>query len=134
LKNIPYIYRMETSPSPIRKRMLSFRYAFRGIGRLFRFEPNARIHAVAGICVVIAGCLFKISGIEWIILVIVIGLVLSAEAFNTAIEKLCDVVSPNYSSSIKHIKDMAAGAVLLTAIAAAITGILIFLPKMIALF
>jgi diacylglycerol kinase (ATP) len=125
---------MKTLPSPIRKRMLGFRYAFRGIGHLFQYEPNARIHAVAGICVIIAGFLLKISAMEWIAIVIVIGLVISAEAFNTAIEKLCDVASPDYSESIKHIKDMSAGAVLLTAIASAITGLIVFLPKITVLF
>ncbi|GHU58782.1 diacylglycerol kinase [Bacteroidia bacterium] len=125
---------MKTSPSPICKRMLSFRYAFQGIGRLFQYEPNVRIHAVAGICVIIAGFLLKISAMEWIAIVIVIGLVISAEAFNTAIEKLCDVVSPDYSESIKHIKDMSAGAVLLTAIASAITGLIIFIPKITVIF
>lgn len=75
-----------------------------------------------------------ISQMEWIAVVIMIGAVLAAEAVNSALEALADFVSPEYSEAIKHTKDLAAGAVLLTAIAAAIVGGIIFFPKLAALF
>lgn len=70
---------------------------------------------------------------EWIVVTLCIGLVLAAEAVNSAIEALADRVSPEYDEAIKRTKDLAAGAVLLLAIAVAITGLIIFLPKLIAL-
>jgi diacylglycerol kinase (ATP) len=124
---------MKSPSSAIRKRLTAFRYAFRGIGRLLCCEPNARIHTTAGVCVIIAGFVLKISGMEWIAVVIVTGAVFAAEAFNTAIEQLSDLVSPGYSEAVKRIKDLAAGAVLLTALSAALVGLIIFLPKIITL-
>lgn len=81
-----------------------------------------------------AGFLLDISQMEWIAVVIVIGAVLAAEAVNSALEALADFVSPEYSEAIKRTKDLAAGAVLLMAIAAAIVGGIIFFPKLAALF
>ncbi|MDR1557999.1 MAG: diacylglycerol kinase family protein [Tannerellaceae bacterium] len=116
----------------LRRRLAGFKYAFRGIRLLLRYEHNAWIHAAIGICTVAAGFFFRISPVEWVEVILVIGVVLAAEAFNSAIEKLSDVVSPEYSEAIRSIKDIAAGAVLFTAIAAALIGIIIFLPKLIA--
>ena len=113
----------------IRKALRSFRYAGIGIFRLFRFENNARIHLLACILVIIAGYWFKISATEWCLIVISIGLVWSAEAINTAIEKLADVVSSEYHPAIKDVKDLAAAGVLILAISAAIVGGVIFIPK-----
>jgi diacylglycerol kinase (ATP) len=122
---------MEEDRFSFRRRLACFRYAFRGVA-LLRYERNARVHAVIGVCTLIAGFLLNISPLEWIVIILVIGTVLAAETFNTSIEKLSDVVSPEYSESIRHIKDLSAGAVLLTAISAAIIGLIIFLPKIIA--
>lgn len=114
--------------------MASFKYAFHGIWRLLRYECNAWIHCGVAFCVVVAGFLLDISASEWVAVVILCGCVLAAEALNTAIERLSDVVSPEYNEAIKHVKDLSAGAVLLLAIAAVVAGLIIFLPKGIALF
>lgn len=111
------------------RRLASFKYAFQGIRRLFAQEANARIHAVAAGCAVAAGFWLDISAQEWLAVVIVIGAVFAAEGFNSAVEALGDAVSSDYNLQVKHAKDLAAGAVLLTAIAAAITGLIIFTPK-----
>ncbi len=114
-------------PFSLKKRAKSFVYAARGIRWLFA-EHNAWIHLVAAILVVIAGFLFGITHTEWMIICICIGSVFAAEAFNTAIEKLSDVVSPQWNNKIGKVKDLAAGAVLITAITAAIVGLIIFIP------
>lgn len=115
------------------KRLRSFKYAFNGIRLLITQEHNAWIHCFAAVCVVIAGCYFGLSQTEWIAVVIVIGAVLAAEAVNSAIEALADLVSPEYNEAIKRTKDLAAGAVLLMAIAAAVVGGIIFLPRVMGL-
>lgn len=125
---------MKNDGFTFRKRLLSFRYAFNGIRLLISKEHNAWIHCFAAVCVVIAGILLKISKMEWIAVVIVIGAVLAAEAVNSALEAIADFVSPEYSEAIKRTKDLAAGAVLLIAIAAAIVGGIIFFPKLGTLF
>ena len=112
----------------LKARLDSFRYAFKGIADLFRHTPNARIHLFATCCVVIAGFFFGITRIEWCILILCIALVLAAEAANTAIEYLTDLVSPDYHKLAGKTKDVAAAAVLIAAIGAAITGIIIFVP------
>ncbi len=113
----------------LRKRLISFRYAFQGIIYLIRHEHNAWIHCLATIIVIIAGFFFDLSNLEWIAIVIVIGAVFAAEAINSSIELLADFVSPERNDAIKHVKDLAAGGVLFMAIAAAITGCIIFVPK-----
>ena len=112
----------------------SFRYAFSGMADMLREEPNARIHCIVTVLVVVAGFFFRISATEWICIAFAIGLVISAEAFNTAIERLADVVQPDQDERIRDVKDLAAAAVLLCALAAAAVGVIIFLPKVIALF
>lgn len=119
---------MKNKGFTVQKRVQSFRYAFNGIRLLIQSEPNAWIHCVAAVCVVTAGWFFHITREEWVWLVIVIGLVLAAETINSSIETLADLVSPGYNEAIKRTKDLAAGAVLLLAIAAAIVGLLIFVP------
>jgi len=121
-------------PINIRKAIRSFRYAGMGIYSLFRYENNARIHLIACILVVITGVILKLSALEWCVLTILVGLVWSAEAINTAIEKLADVVSPDYHSAIKDVKDLAAAGVLILAISAVIAGCIIFIPKIFVLF
>lgn len=125
---------MKNDEFSFRKRIRSFRYAFRGIGCLIRGEANARIHCFATVCVVAAGWLLELNRTEWMLVVFAIGSVWAGEAFNSSIEALCDRVSPEYDEAIKRSKDLAAGAVLLTAIAAAIIGSLVFIPKIYALF
>ena len=112
----------------------SFRYAFSGMADMFREEANVRIHCIVAVLVIVAGFLFRISATEWLAVAVVIGLVISAEAFNTAIERLADVVQPDRDDRIRDVKDLAAAAVLLCALAAAAVGLIIFLPKIFALF
>ena len=116
------------------KRLHSFKYAFNGIRLLITKEHNAWIHCFAAICVIIAGFFFGLSRMEWIAVCIVIGAVLAAEAVNSSIEALADLVSPEYNEAVKRTKDLAAGAVLITAIAAAVVGTIIFVPKMTGMF
>lgn len=119
--------------SNFNKRINSFKYAFRGLFDLFRTETNAQIHLCLTLLVLLSGLYFNLSSLEWILLIFAIILVLSAEAFNTAIEALTDLVSPDHHPLAGKTKDIAAAAVLITAIGAAIIGLLIFLPKVLVL-
>ena len=101
---------------------------------LFKTQPNARIHLIAIILVTVVGFLLKISTTEWCITVLAFAMVLAAEAFNTAIEFVVDLASPDYHPLAGKAKDVAAAAVLITAIGAAIIGMIIFLPKLLLLF
>lgn len=107
-------------------RLHSFGHALNGLCHLLRSEPNARIHFVAAIMVVAAGWWVGLSAADWRWISLAIALVWSAEAINTALEYLCDVVSPGYHAAIGKAKDIAAGAVLVCAGAAAVIGCLTF--------
>lgn len=104
-------------------------HAFNGIKMAFKEEPNFRIHVVATIIVIAAGLYFKLSTTEWLAIIIVIGLVLLTELVNTAIENIADFISPERHEKIKTIKDIAAAAVLISAIVALVVGLLVFVPK-----
>ncbi len=117
-----------------KKLINSFKYAFKGIGSSLKSEQNVKIHFAMMVLVIIAGILLNISMWEWIICFILFGLVISLEMVNTAIEIVVDMVSPEYNLKAGHVKDIAAGAVLVNAIVAFIVGLLIFLPKIIRLF
>ena len=110
----------------IRKMLRSFGYAFEGVSSLFRYENNARFHLLAAIGVLFAGIGFDIDSNEWALIVLAIGGVWAAEAFNTALEKLCDLVSLGVHPQIKAIKDLAAAGVLIMAGVAVVIGVLIF--------
>jgi len=112
----------------IKRLIKSFTYAGKGIYTLIAEERNARIHCIAIILVTIAGFYFNISKTEWIAIVLCFALVLAAEALNTAIERLVDMVCPEKKPIAGKVKDLAAGAVLICAIAAAIVGTIIFVP------
>lgn len=118
----------------LKKRLASFGYAIKGVSWLVRSQPNAKIHLGAALVVSLAGWYFGLSITEWCLVVLAIFSVLSAEAFNTALEDLTDLVSPGQHPLAGRAKDLAAGAVLLTAIGAALVGILIFLPKILVEF
>jgi len=109
-------------------RLKSFKFAFAGLYCLFKNEHNARIHLLAILIVTALAFLLEISKIEWCIIIIAMVLVVAAEGFNTAIEAVCDLASPNEHPLVKKSKDVAAGAVLFSAIGAAIIGAIIFLP------
>jgi len=118
----------------IKKRIRSFGYAINGLKILVKEEHNARIHLFVTLCVVLAGALLRISAIEWVAVVFAIGLVIALEAVNSSIENLADFVSPEKHHWIKKIKDLAAAAVLVGAIASVIVGLIVFVPKILNLF
>ncbi len=115
-------------------RVQSFRYAFRGISEMLRTESNARVHAIATIAAVAVGFAIGISRAEWLAITLSIAVVWCAEGFNTAIESVCDVASPQFHPKVERAKDIAAGGVLITAIGAAVVGLLVFGPHLLALF
>jgi diacylglycerol kinase (ATP) len=121
---------MNTRKNSISKLIKSFGYAFSGIYRLFKSESNATIHLLATLCALTAGILLRISNTEWCVILIMIALVWAAEAFNTALEKLTDHLFPEYHDTARFAKDVAAGAVLVCAVAAFICGLIVFLPKL----
>lgn len=110
----------------MRKWLSSTRHAFAGLALLFRTERNARIELAAAILVLIAGIWLQLSIVEICIVLLCIGAVLAAEALNSAIERMADFQHPGIHPEIKHIKDIAAGAVLITAIISLVVGVLIF--------
>lgn len=124
---------MRKAQFSIKSRIKSFYYAAKGIAALFSREHNAKIHLAAAIAVVLMGFFFHISYYEWMAVVIVIGMVFLAELFNTAIESLGDVVDPNRNFEIGRVKDLAAGAVLVSAIVALVIGGIVFIPHIVAL-
>ena len=109
----------------------SFRAAFEGIKATYIREQNIKIHTVIAILVVLFGFLLKISYGEWLVCLVLIGLVLMAEFFNTAIEYVVDLASPNIHPLAKAAKDTASAGVLMMAILAAIVGVVIFVPKLV---
>ena len=111
-----------------RKRARSFGHAWDGIRNLLGSQIHARFHLVATVAVVAAAFFFRVSSVEWCVLIVAMTLVWVAEAFNTALEHLADAVSPEIHPLVKKAKDVAAGAVLLAAIGAAILGALVFWP------
>jgi diacylglycerol kinase len=111
------------------QRLRSFRFAFSGLKVLLENEHNFRIHLFILVLVIAAGIIFQISAADWIAITVVSALVLTAECFNSAIEYLCDIVSPGLHPLVGKIKDITAAAVLISAIAAAITGLIIFIPE-----
>ena len=112
-------------------RIRSFGYAFRGIATMLRTQHNAWIHAAAAVVVVGTGLTLSLSRFEWIALTLVIVAVWTAEALNTAFESLCDVASPEFHPKVERAKDVAAGAVLISAIGAVVVGLLVFGPKIV---
>jgi len=112
-------------------RVQSFKYAFSGLWTLLSTQHNAWIHAVATLVVVTCGFIVRLSLMEWCVIVLAIIIVWMAEAFNTALEFLADVAHPDYHPLIKKVKDIAAGAVLLSAIGAAIVGGIVFWGKIV---
>ena len=110
-------------------RIKSVGFAIEGIATFFKTQHNAWIHALAAIIVVFAGFVLNVNSNEWCLLTFAIALVIVAEMLNTAIEFLTDLVSPNHNQQAKKVKDVAAGAVLISSIAAVVIGLIVFLPK-----
>ncbi|MES2397611.1 MAG: diacylglycerol kinase family protein [Bacteroidota bacterium] len=114
----------------ISNRIKSFGFAIEGIITFFKTQHNAWIHAFATVIVVVLGFAFNVNNTEWCFLITAIALVFISEMLNTAIEFLTDIVSPDYNLKAKKVKDVAAGAVLISAIAAVVIGAVVFLPKL----
>lgn len=117
-----------------KKRAKAFVYAWQGLKTLVREEHNARIHVAAAVVAVAAGFAFGISPLEWCVVLICVGLVISAEALNSAVEALADRITTDQDPFIGKAKDFGAAAVTVLAMTAVIAGIIVFLPYIIKLF
>ncbi|MCJ8163791.1 diacylglycerol kinase family protein [Pontibacter sp. E15-1] len=115
-------------PSFFSSRYNSFKFAFKGIAAVFRSEQNMHLHIIASVLVTGMGYWFDVTRLEWCMLALCIGLVWMAEIFNTSIETLTNLVSPEHHVLAGKTKDLAAGAVLMAAITAAVIGLIIFVP------
>ena len=114
--------------------VVSFHYAFAGVRYLLWTQRNAKIHSAIGLAAVGLGLALGIDRYEWLALLITIALVIAAEGVNTALEAVVDLTSPEYHPLAKIAKDVGAGTVLITAIASVLVGIILFLPRLLALF
>ena len=110
-------------------RLRSLKFAIKGAWLLITTEHSIMVQIFIGISVSILGWILDISGLEWILQIFAIGMVLLAESLNTAIEKLCDFIHPDYHKKIGFIKDISAGGVTFAAISAILIGMIIYLPK-----
>ena len=117
-----------------KKQLRSFRYAWQGIRACVGHEQNLSFHLITTVLVIVAGFVLNITRGEWIAICLCIGLVIGAELFNTAIERLVDLVSPQRHPLAGQVKDIAAGAVLVCALAAIAVGLIIFVPYLTRIF
>lgn len=108
----------------------SFYYAFAGIGYCLRTQRNFRIHTLATVVVAVLGALLGLSGVEWAVLALTVTMVLAAEMVNTVVEAAVDLASPGLHPLAKVAKDVAAGAVLVTAMGAVVVGVCVFVPHL----
>jgi diacylglycerol kinase len=115
----------------MKKFLKGFYFAFHGISYSFRTQLNFRIHCLISLLVIAVCFYLRITSAEWLWIIASMALVFIAELFNTAIETLVDLVSPEFNPKAGLIKDISAAAVLIAAIMALVTGILILLPKII---
>lgn len=106
-------------------------FALKGIRRFFSNERNGQIQAVFGLAAIILGFILSISAFQWLLVLFCIGLVISLEMINSAIENFCDLVTTDFHPGIKIIKDVAAGSVLVASLFSLITGLLIFIPAIV---
>ena len=130
MKNELTIKKDPSNSFSIKARLKSFQYAFEGLNSFFSTQHNAIIHLIMTLLAFSGAVFYKVTKVEAIAIALAVGFVWAAELFNTAIEKLADIVSTDHRPEIKFIKDVAAAAVLLSAVAAFITGTIVFLPKL----
>lgn len=112
----------------LRSRLNSFKYAFAGLKTAAKDQPNFLIHCLVGSIVIFAGSYFNISQLDWLILALTIGMVITVELTNTAIEEIVNSFTDQVHPAAKKAKDVAAAAVLVSSITAVIIGLVIFLP------
>lgn len=124
---------MKNDNSFITGRLKSFRFAFAGAYKLVTTEHSIMVQFSLGIVLTVSGFYFGISKTEWLFQTLAIGLVLSIEGLNTAVEKIADFIHPDFHSRIGFIKDIAAGAVLFAALAAVAIGLIIYIPIFMAM-
>ena len=111
------------------KRVLGFKYAFRGAWMLVKNEASIQVQLVIALIMTGVGIYFDLSALEWVLQIFAIALVLSVEALNTSIEEIANFIHPDFHSKIGYIKDISAGAVAFAAIAAIVIGCIIYIPK-----
>ena|SRR5690348_9028422 len=133
----PLTWRLMAAEAPAltsnhRAGLQSFRHAFAGLNFVARNEPNMRIHIAVSVTVFIFAWLLEIDAAEWRWLILAVGLVLGAEALNTAVEQACNAITREHNTAIKVAKDAAAGAVLISAATAALIGASVFAPHLVA--
>jgi diacylglycerol kinase (ATP) len=121
---------MTKKESFVINRIKSVGYAFKGALLLLKTEASIQVQFGIGILVTIAGFYFNISTTEWVLQVFAIGIIMSIEGLNTAVEKIADFVHPEHHKKIGVIKDVSAGAVFISAITAIIIGCIIYIPKL----
>lgn len=112
----------------------SFGHAWRGIKYVLKHENNARIHLLFAVIVLVGGLSLRLTSSDLAAIMLAIIIVFFAEIMNTAFEKTLDIVEPNHHPQVKLIKDMAAGAVLVTAVAAVVIGVVIFTPYLVQIW
>jgi diacylglycerol kinase len=106
----------------------SFHYALKGLVKTFREEQNLKVQTIVGLIVILLAWQFKVSRLEWLILIFVISLVILMEIVNSALERVTDVLKPRINGYVKEIKDIMAAAVMLASIVAVVVGLIIFWP------
>ena len=119
-------------PPRLRRVLRSFGYAFEGLGTLLRTQPNFVVHVLAACVALALGVVLGLGATDMAVLVLTIALVLVIECVNTALETLCDLVSPGFHPLVKRAKDVTAAAVLLAAMAAVGIAALLFLPRLVS--
>jgi len=120
---------MHKKDSFFMSRIKGISYAFKGAYLLITTEASLKVQFFIGVVMTILGFYYKLSATEWIIQILTIALIMAIEGINTAIEEMADFIHPEYHNKIGLIKDLAAGAVFIFAIAASIVGCIIYIPK-----
>jgi undecaprenol kinase/diacylglycerol kinase (ATP) len=115
----------------MKKFLNSLHFALHGARQFFSTERNGQIQTVFGIAAIVLGAIVSISPFQWLLVLFCIGLVISLEMINTAIEKFCDLVTTDFDPRIKIIKDVAAGAVLMASVFSLLVGLIIFIPAIV---
>ncbi len=118
----------------VKGRIKSVSYSVIGAYKLVTSEHSIIVQFCIGLAVTAAGFYFHISGTEWMLQTLAIGMVMAIEGANTAVEKLCDFIHPDFNPKIGFIKDIASGAVFFAAVAAMVVGVIIYYPKVALLF
>jgi diacylglycerol kinase len=115
----------------MKKFFMSVTFAAEGVKQFFSRERNGKIQIVIGLTAIILGFTVSLSSFQWLLVLFCIGLVMSLEMINSAIERYCDLVTTNFHPGIKIIKDVAAGAVLVASLMSLIIGLIIFIPALV---